>query len=81
MFNKDPINVGVLYSETGLTATIGRSQLQGASLAIDEINEGGGIDGRKIVPIHYDAQSSPTLHEKAAIFVDNYRCSAYSIYD
>jgi branched-chain amino acid transport system substrate-binding protein len=66
MSNKDPIRVGLLYSETGPTATIGRSQLQGASLAIDEINEGGGIDGREIVPIHYDAQSTPAMYASLA---------------
>jgi branched-chain amino acid transport system substrate-binding protein len=66
MSNKDPIRVGLLYSETGLTATIGRSQLQGASLAIDEINEGGGIDGREIVPIYYDAQSTPAVYASLA---------------
>lgn len=51
MANKDPIRVGVLFSETGATSTIGRSQLQGTLLAIDEINEGGGVDGREIVPV------------------------------
>ena len=66
MSNKDPIRVGLLYSETGPTATIGRSQLQGASLAIDEINEGGGIDGREIVPINYDAQSTPAMYASLA---------------
>jgi len=60
--NKDPIRVGVLYSETGVTSTIGGSQMQGALLAIDEINEAGGIDGREIVPVHYDAQSSPSVY-------------------
>lgn len=41
MANKDPVRVGVLYSETGVTSTIGKSQLQGTLLAIDEINEAG----------------------------------------
>ncbi len=62
MANKDPIRVGVLYSETGVTSTIGRSQMQGALLAVDEINQAGGIDGREIVPVRYDAQSSPAVY-------------------
>lgn len=64
--NKDPIRVGVLYSETGVTSTIGRSQMQGALLAIDEINQAGGIDGREIVPVRYDAQSSPAVYATLA---------------
>ncbi|MCE9661811.1 MAG: transporter substrate-binding domain-containing protein [Burkholderiales bacterium] len=58
----DPIRVGVLFSETGVTSTIGRSQLQGTLLAIDEINSSGGVGGREIVPVSYDAQSSPARY-------------------
>jgi len=42
MADKDPIRVGILYSETGVTSTIGLSQLQGALLGIEEINAAGG---------------------------------------
>lgn len=66
MANKDPIRVGVLFSETGVTSTIGHSQLQGTLLAIGEINEGGGIDGREIVPVCYDARSSPAIYAALA---------------
>lgn len=62
MANRDPIRVGVLFSQSGVTSTIGRSQLQGTLLAVDEINEAGGIDGREIVPISYDACSSPAMY-------------------
>jgi branched-chain amino acid transport system substrate-binding protein len=64
--NKDPIHVGVLFSETGVTSTIGHSQLQGTLLAIGEINEAGGIDGREIVPVCYDARSSPPIYAALA---------------
>ena len=66
MANKDPIRVGVLFSETGATSTIGRSQLQGTLLAIDEINEGGGVDGREIVPVRYDPCSDPATYSVLA---------------
>lgn len=66
MANKDPIRVGVLFSETGATSTIGRSQLQGTLLAIDEINEGGGVDGREIVPVRYDPRSDPATYSVLA---------------
>jgi branched-chain amino acid transport system substrate-binding protein len=64
--NKDPIHVGVLFSETGVTSTIGRSQRRGTLLAIDEINEAGGIDGRELLPVLYDAQSSPPVYARLA---------------
>jgi len=59
MANKDPVKVGVLYSETGVTSAIESSQLQGTLLAIDEINERGGIDGRELCAVRYDPQSDP----------------------
>lgn len=59
MANKDPVKVGVLYSETGATSAIESSQLQGTLLAIDEINERGGIDGRELCAVRYDPQSDP----------------------
>lgn len=62
----EPIRVGVLFSETGVTSTIGKSQLQGTLLAIDEINAAGGIDGREIVPVIHDAQSSPPRYAHLA---------------
>lgn len=66
MANKDPIRIGVLFSETGATSTIGRSQIQGTLLAIDEINQAGGVEGREIIPVRYDAQSSPAVYASFA---------------
>jgi branched-chain amino acid transport system substrate-binding protein len=60
--NTDPIKIGVLFSKTGVTSTIGNSQLQGTLLAIDEINEAGGVGGREIVPVIYDPESDPLLY-------------------
>ena len=66
MANKDPIRVGLLYSETGVTSTIGHSQMQGAQLAINQINAAGGIDGRELVPLRHDAQSNPSIYATLA---------------
>ncbi|MEO8935455.1 MAG: transporter substrate-binding domain-containing protein [Burkholderiaceae bacterium] len=60
------MRVGVLFSQTGVTSTIGKSQLQGTLLAIDEINAAGGVDGREIVPVIQDAQSSPPRYAMLA---------------
>jgi branched-chain amino acid transport system substrate-binding protein len=51
--------VGVLFSETGVTAAIERSQRNATLLAIDEINRAGGVLGRQIRPILYDPASNP----------------------
>lgn len=66
MVERGPVRVGVLFSETGVTSTIGLSQLHGALLAIDEINEAGGIHGRELIPVQYDPQSNPSRYAQLA---------------
>jgi branched-chain amino acid transport system substrate-binding protein len=66
MINRGPVRVGVLFSATGVTSTIGMSQWHGAMLAIDEINEAGGINGRELLPVHYDPQSNPQRYAQLA---------------
>jgi branched-chain amino acid transport system substrate-binding protein len=51
--------VGVLYSQTGVTSTIERTQLNATLLAIEEINAGGGVLGRPVEPVIYDPASDP----------------------
>src|SRR6201981_357469 len=51
--------VGVLFSQTGVTSAIERTQLNATLLAIDEINAGGGVLGRPIEPIMHDPASDP----------------------
>lgn len=59
MAHTDPVKVGVLYSQTGATSAIESSQRLGTLLAIEEINDSGGIDGREIVAVEYDPASDP----------------------
>lgn len=66
MAQSNPIKVGVLFSETGVTSSIGKTQLLGTLLAIAEINETGGIDGREIVPVRYDPRSDPNQYRVLA---------------
>ena len=47
----EPWRVGVLFSQTGVTAVIEETQLRGTLLAIEEINAAGGVNGRELVPI------------------------------
>ncbi len=51
--------VGVLFSQTGATSGVERTQLQATLLAIDEINAAGGVLDLPIEPVVYDPQSSP----------------------
>lgn len=57
---------GVLFSDTGSTAVIERSQKRGALLAIREINANGGVAGRKIEPVAYNPASNPYEYGRLA---------------
>ncbi len=55
----DTIKVGVYGDMTGQTASFGQSTRNGIQLAVDEINNAGGIDGKKIVLVVEDDQGQP----------------------
>ncbi|RYG90016.1 amino acid ABC transporter substrate-binding protein [Loktanella sp. IMCC34160] len=57
MTKLDTWRVGILFSTSGVTSIIEKSQLNGALLAIDEINSAGGVRGRTIEPVAYDPGS------------------------
>lgn len=52
--------LGVLFSTTGTTSVIEKSQKNGVLLALHEINEAGGVIGRRIEPVAYDPGSIPS---------------------
>jgi branched-chain amino acid transport system substrate-binding protein len=64
--HNDPIKVGMLYSETGVTSSIEASQRFGTLFAIEQVNEAGGIDGREVVPVLYDSHSEPVRYATLA---------------
>jgi ABC-type branched-subunit amino acid transport system substrate-binding protein len=64
--NKGPWRVGVLFSQTGVTSVIERSQLNGTLLALEEVNASGGVDGREITPVIYDPASQPAQFGRLA---------------
>ncbi|HHW45275.1 MAG TPA: transporter substrate-binding protein [Desulfotomaculum sp.] len=55
------IHIGLLFSLTGTTSVTERGQYQSALLAIRQINENGGVLGRKLIPITEDIASDPIL--------------------
>lgn len=62
----EPWYVGVLFSRSGYMAIIEETQLCGTRLAIEEINEAGGVNGRELVPIVYDPASDNNLFRRYA---------------
>lgn len=69
------IKVGVLFSLTGTTAIIEESLNKATVMAIEEINDQGGINGMKIVPVIEDPASDPaTFAEKARKLVLGDKC-------
>ena len=57
-FAAKEIKIGVIYDYTGPLAAGGsKAAADATKIAIDMINEKGGVDGYKIVPIYADAQS------------------------
>jgi len=52
-----PVKIGILHSLSGTMAISERSVVDAALLAVDEINAGGGVIGRQILPVVVDGQS------------------------
>lgn len=63
---EQPIRVGVLFSQTGVTSVMERSMLNATLFSIDEVNEAGGINGRELVPIHFDPGGDPVAYNRIA---------------
>ncbi len=64
--NDSQISIGVLFSQDGPMAVTEKAHLKGTLMAIDEINENGGIGG---LPLHYiveDPKSDPTIYRELA---------------
>ncbi|AGC68001.1 high-affinity branched-chain amino acid ABC transporter systemsubstrate binding protein LivK [Thermoclostridium stercorarium subsp. stercorarium DSM 8532] len=55
--SSDVIKIGINYELSGGSATYGQSSVEGIEMAIDEINQAGGINGKKIVTVKYDNES------------------------
>jgi branched-chain amino acid transport system substrate-binding protein len=57
---KDPILIGYLPPLTGPSSSTGIGINRGVQMAVQELNTGGGIDGRQVELISRDTQSDPT---------------------
>jgi branched-chain amino acid transport system substrate-binding protein len=83
--NKEDIVIGWVAPLTGTAANEGQQLFDGASLAIKEINDAGGIDGRLLVLEPQDDKSDPkeaaniatkfTSNDKIVAVIGNYNSS------
>ena len=53
----EPVKIGLLCSTTGPTAPLEMSQWRGSILAVEEINQRGGVAGRQLQVVRYDPGS------------------------
>ncbi|MGE7624246.1 ABC transporter substrate-binding protein [Viridibacillus sp. NPDC096237] len=65
--DSNEIKIGMNLELSGNVASYGSSIATGADLAIKEINDAGGIDGKKIVPVKIDNKSDAAEATTAAI--------------
>ena len=54
-----PIKIGLLYSLSGVTSVSEKQLYDGTKLAIDQFNQSGGVNGRKIETVFADYASDP----------------------
>ena len=60
------IRIGVLHSQTGFLRELEAGVLRATLLAFQEINEQGGVLGRRVVPVIADGRSSETVFMQQA---------------
>ena len=65
----NPIKVGILHSMTGTMAISETPVVESTLLAIEEINNQGGVMGRPILPIVVDGQSDPSRFAEMAEYL------------
>ena len=62
----EPISIGVLFSETGITSVVEQTQRDAVSLAVSEINARRGAGNFELQPIFLDPASDPKRYEAEA---------------
>src|SRR5579863_518025 len=61
-----PIKIAVVDAQSGAESDLGQFEWRGVSLAVNQANAAGGIDGRKIQLTLYDDQGDPTVGTELA---------------
>ena len=63
---KGPIKIAVVDAQSGAESDLGQFEWRGVSLAVNQANAAGGVDGRKIQLTLYDDQGDPTVGTELA---------------
>lgn len=63
----DSIKIGMNLELTGAVASYGSSEAAGIELAVEEINEAGGVDGKKIELVKFDNKSETAEATNGAV--------------
>lgn len=58
---KPPVRIGAVHNVTGALGSIGEPSLAGATLAVKQLNERGGLLGRSVELVALDGRSDPAL--------------------
>src|SRR5690606_24337002 len=70
----DPIQIGIITDLTGALAPLGRAQYNMAQLAVEDINQRGGLLGRPVEIIVADMASDPAVGvQRARELVERYQ--------
>lgn len=65
-FRGAPVTIGMLFSQTGVTAVLESSQRKAAMLAVSQINASGGLLERELVLLDSDPASNPARFKTEA---------------
>ena len=57
---EDTVNIGGLFETSGFLASLGKPGLEGAQLAVEEINEAGGVNGMQVEFTNINTESDNT---------------------
>lgn len=57
---QEPIKLGGLLETSGFIASLGQPALEGAQLAVEQVNAAGGINGRKVELVNLNTESDNT---------------------
>lgn len=63
---EDTISIGTILPRTGALAAWGQFEGQAADLAVHQVNQAGGVLGKKLVLVHRDTRTNPTSGVDAA---------------
>ncbi|MGM0451896.1 MAG: ABC transporter substrate-binding protein [Thermodesulfobacteriota bacterium] len=58
--DKAPYKIGGIFAVTGPASFLGDPEKKSMQMAIEEINENGGVNGRKLEAVIYDTEGDPT---------------------